>query len=86
MNICMRPNYYLTQVVQRHRRIPFHVRKDVKNEHERLEKMDVIEKVEGPTPWTSPIVVIPKQTCGVRICVDTREPNKAIRRERHPAS
>ncbi|XP_041367093.1 uncharacterized protein K02A2.6-like [Gigantopelta aegis] len=45
--------------------------------------MDVIEKLEGPTPWTSPIVVVPKKAGGVRICVDMREPNKAIRRERH---
>ena len=46
--------------------------------------MDAIENVDGPTPWISPIVVVPKKNGGVRICVDLREPNKAIRRERHP--
>ena len=71
-------------VSQRHQRIPFHVRKDVDKELDRLEKMDVIEKVDGPTPWISPIVVVPKKNGGVRICVDMREPNKAIRSERHP--
>ncbi|XP_041350805.1 uncharacterized protein LOC121369798 [Gigantopelta aegis] len=35
------------QVSQRHRRIPFHVRKDVEKELDRHEKIDVIEKVES---------------------------------------
>ena len=42
---------------QPHRRIPFHVRQDVEKELERLESLDIIEKVTGPTPWMSPIVV-----------------------------
>ena len=50
-----------------------------------MEKADIIEKVVGPTPWVSPIVCVPKkQKDQVRICVDMREPNKAIGRERHP--
>ena len=71
-------------ITQRHRRVPFHVRKDVENELKRLENLDVIEKVEGPTPWVSPIVTVPKKTGGVRICVDMREANVAIKREKHP--
>ena len=39
---------------QPHRRIPFHVRKDVEKELKRLEKLDIIEKVDGPTPWVNP--------------------------------
>ena len=69
--------------MQRHRRIPFHVRKKVEDELLRLEKLDIIEKVEGPTPWISPIVVVPKKNDSIRICVDMRLPNKAIERERH---
>lgn len=68
---------------QPHRRIPFHVRDDVEKELERLEKLDIIEKVEGPTPWISPIVVVPKKSGEVRICVDMREANQAIKREKH---
>ncbi|KAK7099318.1 hypothetical protein V1264_003469 [Littorina saxatilis] len=69
-------------VAQRHRRIPFHVRKDVEAELNRLEKLDIIEKIEGPTPWVSPVVVVPKKQ-GVRLCIDMREANKAIKREKH---
>ena len=70
-------------VSQRHRRIPFHVRKDVEAELDRLEKLDIIEKVDGPTPWVSPIFVVPKADGGVRLCIDMREPNKSIKREKH---
>lgn len=71
-------------VAQGHRRIPFHVRKDVEAELKRLEKLDVIEKVDGPTPWVSPIVVVPKKNNGVRVCIDMRIANNAIAREKHP--
>lgn len=72
-------------VAQPHRRIPFHVRKQVEEKLMELERDDIIERAEGPTPWVSPIVVAPKpnQPNQIRICVDMREVNKAIERERH---
>jgi hypothetical protein len=72
-------------VAQPHRRIPFHIRKKVEEELQNLEDLDFIEKVEGPTPWVSPIVAAPKpkDPDKVRICVDMRQANKAILRERH---
>lgn len=70
--------------MQPQRRIPYHVRKDVARELAKLEEQDIIEKVvDQPTPWISPIVVTPKKDGGTRICVDMREANKAIERERH---
>ena len=47
---------------QPHRRIPFHVSGDDEKELERLERLNIIEKVKGPTPWISPIVVVPKKS------------------------
>ena len=41
----------------------------MEKELQRLQELDTIKKVEGPTPWVSPIVVVPKSTV-VRICVD----------------
>ena len=72
-------------VAQPHRRIPFHVRKQVEEKLRQLERDDIIERAEGPTPWVSPIVVVPKpkKPNEIRICVDMRTLNKAIVRERH---
>lgn len=47
---------------------------------------DLIEEVDGgATPWVAPIVVAskPKSPNEVRICVDMREPNRAIKRTRY---
>ena len=49
-----------------------------------MEQEDIIEKVEGPTPWISSLVAIPKKNGDVHLCVDMRLPNAAIQRERHP--
>ena len=72
-------------VQQQHRRIPFQIREKVETELKRLEDLDIIEHVDGPTPWVSPIVVAPKpkKPDEIRICVDMRLPNQAIKRERH---
>ena len=75
----------IVPVAQSPRRIPFHLRDQVAKELDRLEKMDVIEKVEGPTPWISNLVVAPKPNNpnDIRLCVDMRKANEAIKRERH---
>ena len=73
-------------VAQAARRIPFHLRSKVEAELENLPSHGIIEKVSGPTPWVSPIVVAPKphDKEKIRICVDTRDVNTAIEREHHP--
>jgi hypothetical protein len=74
-------------VVQKARRVPFHLRKKVENEINRLLDADVIERADGPTTWVSPIVVVPKPKDpeNVRMCVDMKVANRAIIRERHPS-
>ena len=68
-----------------HRRVPFHLRSKVEEKIKELINLDVIEPAEGPTPWISPIVTPPKpgNPNEIRLCVDMRGPNKAIKRERH---
>jgi hypothetical protein len=78
-------NHDIKPVAQPHRRIPFHVRKKVEEKLMQLKDADIIERSEGPTPWVSPIVVVPKprNPQDIRICVDMRSANRAIVRERH---
>ena len=45
---------------------------------------DIIEKVDGPSPWVCPVVVTPKPNGDICLCVDMRRANEAIIRERHP--
>ena len=62
------------------------MRRKVSDALKQLEDDDIIETViEGPTPWISPLVIIPKNDGTVRLCVDMRMANRAIQRERHPS-
>ena len=42
------------------------------------------EKVNGPTSWINPVVAMEKSNGDVRICLDMRQANRAILREKHP--
>ena len=52
-------------VAQQPWKIPFHVCQKVEAELHNLEKKGIIERVEGPTPWVSPLVITPKKHGGV---------------------
>ena len=71
-------------VAQAPRRVPFHVRRKVEAKLDELQRLDIIEPVNGPTPWVSPLVIVPKLNGEVRICVDMRRVNTAVIRERYP--
>ena len=69
----------ITPVAQAHRRIPFSVRPKLEAELEKLEADDIIERVEKPTSWVSPVVITPKRSSNeIRLNVDMKEANKAI--------
>ena len=66
------------------RKIPFSRRQKVREKLVQLEGLDVIEKVETPTSWINPLVAIEKPYGDIRICLDMRQANRAILREKHP--
>ena len=70
-------------VANKHRRIPYHLRPKVEKECARLLEAGVIERVTEPTGWMSPVVITNKADGGIRMCIDMREPNKAIQRVQH---
>ena len=51
-----------------------------------MEELDVIEKVEEPTDWVNSMVTIVKPNGSLRICIDPRDLNKAIKHEPYPMS
>lgn len=65
-------------VAQPLRRIPFHLRGAVESRIKELENLDIIEPVNGPTPWVNPVVIVPKPGNDVRLCLDMRRANEAI--------
>ena len=65
---------------QTHYRVPFHLRKLVEDELQKLDSEGIIQRATGPTSWISPIHVVPKKVPGeIRIVVDARQVNKAIK-------
>lgn len=80
-NINIDPN--IKAVSQPLRRIPLSQIEAVSDEIDRMLEDGVIEKSTKPSPWVSNLVVVPKQSGGIRLCCDYRELNKAIIRERH---
>ena len=71
-------------IAQHARRIPFSMRKKLEEKIQAMINDDIIEEVKGPTPWVSPLVIVPKPSGDIRICVDMRQANTAVIRERHP--
>ena len=63
------------------RRVPLALHERLKNKLNELEKMKVIRKVTKPTEWLNPLVIIEKVNGDLRLCLDSRDINKAIRRE-----
>ena len=60
----------MTPVIQPFRRLPYHTRAKLSEELDRLLKLDIIEPVEGPTPWINPVVVVLKSSGEIRLCLD----------------
>ena len=56
----------------------------LKKELQRMENLGVIEKIEQPTEWCSPCVVVPKSNGKLRVCIDFTNLNKAVKCEYHP--
>lgn len=60
------------------------MQKKVGEKLDELEAMDIIEKVNEPSQWVSPAIIVPKKDGDIRICVDMRQLNVAIQHEKLP--
>ena len=81
-HINIKPN--VQPVVHPPRRVPVTIRSKVKTELQRMERLNVIEKIDEPTEWVNSMAVVVKPNGKLRICIDPRDLNQAIRREYYP--
>ena len=56
----------------------------LKEELSRMERLGVIQRVEEPTSWCAPCIVVPKKDSRIRVCIDFTRLNEAVIREYHP--
>lgn len=64
------------------RRIPVALRDKVKEKIDEMTEQKIIEKVTTPTDWISSMVIVSKPE-KLRICIDPKDLNKAIKRPRY---
>ena len=62
------------------RKIPIALMGKLKDELNRMEKLNIVEKVSHPTDWVSNIVIIEKSSGSIRVCLDPKQLNKAFKR------
>ena len=66
------------------RRVPVPLREILKDTLDDLVRQDILAPVQHPTPWVSSLVAVLKKDGRLRICLDPRDLNRAIRREHYP--
>ena len=66
------------------RRVPLAVKDKLQAELEILSNMEIIAKVDDPTNWISSMVVTTKRNGKVRLCIDPKALNNALKRNHYP--
>ena len=67
-------------VIDAPRRVPLALKDRLKQELDRMQEQDVIAKVAEPTDWVNSLVVVEKPNGKLRVCLDPRNLNKAVKR------
>lgn len=74
-----------TPVVCPPRRVPLALRSRLEKELQHMEDTGIIAKVTEPSEWVNALVVVEKPRTGrLRVCLDPRDLNKAIKRPHYP--
>ena len=65
------------------RRVPYARQEKLKQTLQKLEQQGIIASVDKPTNWVSNLVVVEKRDGSLRVCLDPKALNTAIRREQY---
>ena len=86
---CFRKPHHITidpavpPVIHPPRRVPVSLRSQLKAELDNLVSQDIITKVDRPTDWVNSIVCVTKANGSLRLCLDPKDLNSAIKRPHH---
>ena len=72
-------------VIHPARRVPVAIKDQLKTELDELESKGIIAKQTEPTDWVSSMVVTKKPNGKLRICIDPKDLNKAVKRSHYPS-
>lgn len=84
---CMKLKYHIklkenvTPKISPIRKVPLPLMNSLKNILDELENNEIIAKVSGPSDWIHPLVLVKKPNGQIRICMDPKFLNEAIKRE-----
>ena len=70
-------------VIQPARKVPYARLQKLKETLDSLEKQNIIASVNKPTDWVSNLVIVEKKSGALRLCLDPKALNTAIKRERY---
>ena len=70
-------------VIQPPRRFPYTRLEKLKTTLEKMENQEIVASVDKPTDWVSNLTVVEKKNGTLRVCLDPKPLNEAIKRERH---
>ena len=70
-------------VINPARRIPHSLKDKLRHTLERNVKSGVLQKVDQPTDWVCNLVVVEKKDESLRLCLDPKDLNRAIKREHY---
>ena len=65
------------------RKVRFALKPKLKKELKRMVELEIIEQVEKLTDWVNALVMVSKPNGDLRICLDPRHLNKAIKRQHY---
>ena len=74
----------VSPVVHARRKVPIELKDKLQAELREMESQDIIAKVTQPTDWVNSLVIREKENGRLRLCLDPKDLNKAIKREHHP--
>ena len=86
---CFEGEYHITldksvpPVVHPPRRVPVALQQPLRQEIDRLLDLGIIAKVDRPTDWVNSCVCVTKSDGSIRLCLDPKDLNQAIKRPHH---